>query len=305
MNCQSNPFAIEGRWRRGNLHTHTSVFDGDLSPEEMVEKYRVAGYDFVVITDHYAMTPVDGLGDDDLLVLAGEELSLDRFELVAINIREGVTTRGDEDPADLLAQIRRQGGIAYLPHPRGFDSLMSGCLWREEGILDGVFAIEIYNASMEAAFGKGEAGTLWDEILQAGRRIYGVAADDAHWHFNDHRPHDVARAFVMVRTRELSARCVTDALQAGAFYSSTGLLIEDIDVGVSHVTVTCPEARTITALANGARGQRRTRLEKPISPARFEIDDRVRFLRIECEDADGRRAWTNPLVWRVGTSRAP
>jgi len=301
VTSQLNPFALDGQWHRGNLHTHTSVFDGDLPPEEMVEKYRVAGYDFVVITDHYAMTPVDGLGGEDLLVLPGEELAHSRFELVAINIRESITTEGDENPADLFTEIRRQGGIAYLPHPRGFDPLMCGSVWREEAILDGIFAIEVYNASMDAAFGKGEAAALWDEILQTGRRVHGVAADDAHWHFNEHRPHDVARAFVMVRACEFSARSVTDALAAGAFYSSTGLLIEDIDVGARHITVACPEARTITALTNGVRGQRRTRLEEPISPARFEIDERARFLRIECEDADGRRAWTNPLVWRDPT----
>lgn len=301
MTSQLNPFALEGRWYRGNLHTHTSVFDGDLSPEEMVEKYRAAGYDFIVITDHYAVTPVDGLGDENLLVLTGEEVAHSPFELVAINIRESITTQGLEDPAGVFAEIRRQGGIVYLPHPRGYDPSTGGAVWRDKEILDGVFAVEIYNASMEAAFGKGEAATLWGEILRTGRRIHGVAADDAHWHFNDHRPHDVARAFVMVRARDLSGPSVTDALTAGAFYSSTGLLIEDIDVGAGHVTVTCPQARTITSLTNGVFGQRRTRLEKPISPARFEVPERARYLRVECEDDGGRRAWTNTLVWREQT----
>ena len=298
MTSPLNPFALGGQWFRGNLHTHTSVVDGALSPREMVSKYRAAAYDFVVITDHYAVTPVDGLGGEDFLVLPGEEVLHDRFELVAINIRKSITTKGDEDPAFLFAQIREQGGIACLAHPRGYDPLTCGTVWLEEAILDGIFAVEIYNASMDAAFGKGEAAALWDEILQTGRRVHGVAADDAHWHFNEHRPHDVARAFVMVRACELSARSVTDALVAGAFYSSTGLLIEDVEVGAEHVTVTCPQAHTITALTNGALGERRTRLEEPISPARFEIDTRARFMRIECEDDDGRRAWTNPLVWR-------
>jgi len=298
MTAHLNPFAAQGRWYRGNLHTHTSVYDGALSPAEMVGKYRAAGYDFVAITDHYAVTPVDGLGDAGFLVMPGEEVFHNRFELVAVNLRESVTTQGDEEPSRLLADIREKGGIAYLAHPRGYDPLVSGCVWREEALLDGIFGMEIYNASMDYAFGKGEATTLWDEALQMGKRVWGVAADDSHWHFNAHRPHDVARACVMVRAREFRTECIVESLLAGRFYASTGLLIADIELSEDHVTVTCPEATTITALTNGARGQRRTLVQEPISPARFEIDERARYVRIECEDAGGRRAWTNPLIWR-------
>ncbi len=35
-----NPFAVEGRWYRGNLHTHSTNSDGRKSPEDAVNWYR-------------------------------------------------------------------------------------------------------------------------------------------------------------------------------------------------------------------------------------------------------------------------
>ncbi|MFH0966047.1 MAG: CehA/McbA family metallohydrolase [Planctomycetota bacterium] len=303
----TNPFAAEGRWFKGNLHTHTTEstirlghVDGMLTPREMVSRYREAGYDFLAITDHLGITPTEGLGDKGFLVLRGEEVFAERYELVALNIRETIGKRGEEDPGKVLNAIRAQGGIAYLPHPRGFDPATCGHLLRDEGLLNGIFGIEIYNASMELAFGKGEACQVWDEVLEMGRVVHGVAADDAHWHFNEHRPHDVARAFVMVRAKELSAEGVVDALAGGRFYSSTGLVIEDVRVGATEVTVECAGARTITTITNGVRGERWTLLEKPISPARFDVHPKARYLRVECEDGRGRQAWTNVVLRREG-----
>jgi predicted metal-dependent phosphoesterase TrpH len=44
-------FLMEGKWYKGNLHTHTNNSDGVLSPAQMAEQYRAAGYDFLCITD--------------------------------------------------------------------------------------------------------------------------------------------------------------------------------------------------------------------------------------------------------------
>ena len=42
----------EARWYRGNTHTHTLWSDGDGAPELVVDLYREAQYDFLVLTDH-------------------------------------------------------------------------------------------------------------------------------------------------------------------------------------------------------------------------------------------------------------
>ena len=60
-----------GRWYKGNLHMHTTISDGVLTPEEAVERYRRAGYDFIALTDHRQENPE--WQDDDFLVLTGAE----------------------------------------------------------------------------------------------------------------------------------------------------------------------------------------------------------------------------------------
>jgi hypothetical protein len=51
-----NPFEAEGRWFKGNVHTHTTNSDGHMTKEQIVLRYREAGYDFLSITDHGVLT---------------------------------------------------------------------------------------------------------------------------------------------------------------------------------------------------------------------------------------------------------
>ncbi|HEX7090310.1 MAG TPA: hypothetical protein VF192_09240 [Longimicrobiales bacterium] len=44
--------APQGRWWKGNLHTHSFWSDGDDYPEMIVDWYRNAGYHFLAISDH-------------------------------------------------------------------------------------------------------------------------------------------------------------------------------------------------------------------------------------------------------------
>jgi hypothetical protein len=46
-------FSSPGRWFRGNLHAHSDRSDGVAPAEEVVAAYRAAGYDFLVLTDHF------------------------------------------------------------------------------------------------------------------------------------------------------------------------------------------------------------------------------------------------------------
>jgi hypothetical protein len=47
--------AADGKWFKGNLHTHTLWSDGDDYPEMVVNWYREHDYDFLSITDHNRM----------------------------------------------------------------------------------------------------------------------------------------------------------------------------------------------------------------------------------------------------------
>jgi predicted metal-dependent phosphoesterase TrpH len=51
-------FSAPGRFHRGNLHTHSTLSDGALSPEETCRRYREEGYDFLVLSEHF-IAPYD------------------------------------------------------------------------------------------------------------------------------------------------------------------------------------------------------------------------------------------------------
>lgn len=78
------------------------------------------------------------------------------------------------------------------------------------------------------------AGTdrIWDIVLSSrlsagrGELLYGLATDDAHnYHGGGAGP---GRGWVMVRARELSPEAILDAIDKGDFYSSTGVVLNDI-----------------------------------------------------------------------------
>ena len=41
----ANPFKAATRWWKGNLHTHTTMSDGGLLPDETAAAYRKLGYE--------------------------------------------------------------------------------------------------------------------------------------------------------------------------------------------------------------------------------------------------------------------
>ena len=57
------------------LHIHTNLSDGAVSPEQMAEIYRAAGFDAVAITDHWVYHPQGEIGG--LTILSGCEYNID------------------------------------------------------------------------------------------------------------------------------------------------------------------------------------------------------------------------------------
>ena len=51
----------EGRWYKGNLHTHTINSDGDSSPDVVARWYKENRYNFLVLSDHNYLTDPKGL----------------------------------------------------------------------------------------------------------------------------------------------------------------------------------------------------------------------------------------------------
>ena len=299
-----DPFAAGGTWLRCALHTHTTNSDGELAPDKVVSHYERCAFDVLALTDHFVRS--EAPSTDSLLVIPSAEIDAtaggENAHVLALGVSEG-PTRPEGEFAQLEEVVRwvlRHGGVPYLAH-----TYWSGLRTdRWEGC-PGLVGIEVYNAGCELEVGRGLGGTHWDEALERGRLLFGIATDDSH-----HPGYDTALAWVWARCAERSAGAVLEALRTGAFYSSCGPVIHELEVTDDAVVVRCTPVASAILMAGRRRGSSvnagrmgyayRGRAvvtddHGEIVEARLARPPRTPYGRLELTDRHGRRAWTNPL----------
>jgi predicted metal-dependent phosphoesterase TrpH len=62
---------------KANLHSHSTLSDGQPTPEEMKAAYKEKGYSILSITDHNVFIPHNDLTEADFLMLNGIEYNAD------------------------------------------------------------------------------------------------------------------------------------------------------------------------------------------------------------------------------------
>ena len=65
-----------GQFYKANLHSHSFLSDGKLTPEEMKNLYKSHGYSVLAYTDHDIFIPHHDLTDENFLALSGFEAEL-------------------------------------------------------------------------------------------------------------------------------------------------------------------------------------------------------------------------------------
>jgi predicted metal-dependent phosphoesterase TrpH len=176
----------EARWRivarpliEVDLHMHTDHSPDCATPVEvLLETARDRGLGAIAITDH---NEVSGAlearriaeGMDDLKVIVAEEVkTAEQGEVIGLFLEEKIP-RG-MTMAATIAEIRRQGGLVYVPHP--FDRLHS--VPDYEHLLDMVEEIdilEVFNPRVALTAFNEEA-----ERFAAKYRIVPGAGSDSH-----------------------------------------------------------------------------------------------------------------------------
>ncbi len=292
----------EGQWFKGNLHTHTTESDGAETPERIIECYERGGYDFLALTDHEKLTRITGA--HSLLLIPGEEIAVGtpeaggRFHIVALNVQQQIEKGQFEHPQEVIDAVRAQGGEAIIAHP-----YWTGLTIRDMEPLTGFLGIEAYNSTCEYSIGKGHSLAHWDALLARNRRVFGFAHDDAHYHFNEHRPNDAVNAYIMVKAASLSIEDIMAAIKAGEFYACSGPgqgpQILDFFVEDGFAVARTSPAKRITVVANpgGGLGERFTALQSPtVTEAYYKLRGRETSVRVEVVDSEGKTAWSNPIV---------
>ena len=190
-------------------------------------------------------------------------------------------------------------GVPYIAH-----TYWSGLRAEDFEACEGLLGLEVYNAGCELEIGRGFAGMHWDDVLDRRRPFFGIAVDDSH-----HPGFDSSFGWVWARCAERSEAAVLEALRRGSFYSSMGPEIRSLDVADDGVEVRCTPARSVTVVGARLAGARVNagRLGYPLRGEILELNDdglivaarlarpASAYGRLEVEDEQGRKAWTNPL----------
>ena len=297
----SNPFALPGRFLKGNLHTHSTLSDGHRSPEEVCDYYARNGYDFFSLTEHFQeryMWPVAdtrAFHREGFITIPGAELHPpmhrmqhgEPWHIVAVGLPYDFAPSHDGETGPQIAQRALDAGAWVMAaHPQWF--AMS-----EQDMLDlsHVHAIEIFNASAADDNDAAESTYMWDLMLARGMRFSACATDDAHFLLNTR---DRGAGWAMVKSEANTPESILAALKAGAYYSSSGPEIHDIAIEGNSVHVRCSPANRIFLI--GGPAKYRQVGEQGITEATFSLDNwKSPFFRIVVRDDHGKKAWSNPI----------
>ncbi len=165
-----------------DIHMHTNLGDGWISPARMVESAIRRGLTVIAVTDHDhlegARRVEQVLAEQDcaLRMITGVEVSTRQGHLLGLFVQKA--PRPMRTVEESIDAIKEQGGLVVVPHPMGklVPSLSRG---RIESLLAAGYAIdgiEIYNPSPANAAARG--------AVRAANEQWGLAeigASDAHF----------------------------------------------------------------------------------------------------------------------------
>lgn len=247
----------EGKFYKANLHCHTNVSDGHLSPEEVKREYMEKGYSIIAYTDHDIMIPHPELAEEGFLPMVGYEMEINRNDfpeqtchLCFVGLRPDVRQVCWHREKYLFANAPQYRHLAkfdetlpdfereYTPScinemikrgaEEGFFVTYNHPTWSLESYenymsYEGMHAMEIVNySSMTVGFDDYNP-RVYDDMLRAGKRIFCSAADDNHNHKPKDSPeYDSFGGFNMIKAEKLDYESIGDALVKGDFYASEG-----------------------------------------------------------------------------------
>lgn len=315
--AQEAPPQNKLQWYKGNTHTHTKNSDGDTSPELVARWYRDNQYDFLVLSDHNKLTPVETLQAEineenakhakkakPFLLIPGEEVS-DGFDKHPVHLGAIGTTKvvGKQGGASIVEVLQRcvdathaAGGLVHINHPNFGWALSAEDLLAVKN----VHHFEVYNGhpGVNNTGGGGAPSTeeMWDKLLSQQRLYYAVATDDMHnMQSFDRRRANPGRGWVVVRAAQLTPKAIIDALASGDFYASTGVELDELTTGADTLSLKIKRQgdrrfRTHFVGINGKILKEDTSME-PFC----QLKAGEPYVRARVTSSAGDHAWTQPL----------
>lgn len=272
-----------------NLHMHTTLSDGLMTPELAAQKYISEGYDAVAFTDHWVYGREQKI--NGLTILSGAEYNTYHgdsrkgvYHIVGIGMEFDPQLTPWETPAqEAIDAIRDAGGYVILAHP-------AWSLNTPEQImaLRGIDATEIYNSvSGIWKFTRPDSSLIVDMLGAQGRFYSLVAADDTHYYRSE-----TCYSYIMVEAEDASAKSIMRAIREGKYYATQGPEVHIRREGNEIVGSCSPCVKMIFNSNLAWTDYRRTRQGEEITEERYTLSPDESFVRVEVIDEHGRHAWS-------------
>ena len=267
-----------------NLHAHTTVSDGKLTPQELRDAYKAKGYSILAITDHSVMVQHQELNQEDFLLLTGVEIDMEETDN-PVNIRDrklhmcliskdpmrqwvpfhdprpipvSIPYMAACESADLprrynaediniaIAECNRQGMLVTYNHPCW--SLES---YPDYAPLEGLWGMEYRNSGCIAEGYDEDNGRVYQDFCMQGKHLMPVCADDIHSVNLRATGYPVlGESWNMIGAEKLEYGAVIEAMEKGDLYASCGPEITSLTLEGDTLSITCSEAVRIQLLSH-------------------------------------------------------
>lgn len=275
------------KWFKGNLHTHTTVSDGMMSPLETLTLYEENGYDFIALTDHWKWS--DKSYGSKMLVLSGAEYDFGKkssegiYHIVALGCMNEPKINRNDTAQMAIDAIHSVGGLANLAHP-------AWSLNSPEDLMKftGVDMTEIFNSISDVPFNcRPYSGVILDIMASRGCMWKFAASDDTHFY----KKSDSCRSFVYVNSNSCTRYDIMKSLSEGNYYSSQGPRMS-VEIKGGKLFVETSPVEEVVFFTDRVYTPDRTVTGTDITQTVYEIKPDDNFVRVEIKDKDGNYAWS-------------
>ena len=299
-------FSNEGRFYKGNLHTHSTNSDGNLSPREVCKKYKDEGYDFLCISDHfvgkfnYPITDTFQFRDKKFTTLLGAEVHSGLMEngqlwhLLAVGLPRDFEpsnspnfspNNNQENANELAKRCFDSGAFISIVHPQ-----WSGLTVSDAKTITCAHSVEIYNHGCAVDSDRGDGAHLLDLMLSQGIKLSLIATDDAHF-----RSNDFFGGWVEVKSEKNNPEELLSSLKEGNFYSSQGPKIHDLNINKEGFLIQTSPVNSVILVGYGSISIVRHGESMTETNIVFPEGAESPWVRIIAIDQYGKKAWTNPI----------
>lgn len=272
-----------GAFLRGQPMAETRAGYGRAFAKDYSHQYLTTGYAWLAITDPNTVSPPTLFAVPGLTAVQAEEADYPFADIVAFGVPTHLAATSAQGALDW---IHRAAGAAYLARPLAAPRLDPGAIQALKG-LDG---IQIYDARLvRDQPAQADATGLWDQLLSAGDRVWGLIADDSQDAFG--RLSTVGQTSVDVQVAAPDPVLVTDALRRGAFVDSAGERILGVSTTADTITVTTVDADSITFIGSGGRVLATVMQPRATYTVRWDEG----YVRALAQKGTQGRAWSQPI----------